>query len=84
MTFTSPGHTQCMNSKGKLTFYIVNSDKACISTELADLIYDNIERNQVLRIETIKQELCKPEKEEQMMVRYNEKQEKNPRRYLLI
>ena len=29
------------------------------------LIYDKVEENQVLRTETIKQELCKPEKNEQ-------------------
>ena len=34
---------QCMKSKGESTVYIVNSDKACISTELNDLKYDRVE-----------------------------------------
>ena len=53
-----------MNSKGKPIFCIVNSDKACISTELADLIYDKIEKDQALRIEIIQQDICKPEEKQ--------------------
>ena len=55
-----------MNSKVKPIFSIVRSDKACISTELAGLIYDKVERNQLLSIETIQQELRKPKKGEEM------------------
>ena len=36
--------TQCMNSKGKSINCMVNSDMACISTELVNLVYDNIEK----------------------------------------
>ena len=53
-----------------------------ISAELADLIYDKVGKNQVLRIDNIKQELCKPEKEEQ--IELCEEQEKNPYETLLI
>ena len=45
-----------MNNGGKSTFCILNCNKACISTELANLIYDRVGKNQVLRIETIEQE----------------------------
>ena len=65
-----------MNNGGKLTFCIVNSNKACVTTELAKLIYNKVEKNWVLRTETIKQELKKPEKKEQE-VELDEKQEKN-------
>ena len=54
-----------MNNRGKSTFCIVNSNKACISTELANLIYDEVEKYQVHRTRTMKQELCKPGKREQ-------------------
>ena len=33
----------------------------------ANLIYSKVDKNQILRIETIKQELCKPEKKEQQI-----------------
>ena len=36
--YTGPQQTQCMRSKDKSTCCIDNSDKACISTELSDLI----------------------------------------------
>ena len=49
---------------GKSSFCIVHTDKGCISTELVISIYDKVEKNLVLRIETIQQELGKPEKEE--------------------
>ena len=44
---------QCISSKGKSSFCIINSHKTCISTEVADLIYDKVEKNQVPRIETM-------------------------------
>ena len=56
-------------------FCIVDSDKACISTKLANLIYDLVEKNQVFRIKTVQQEFCKPEKKEQ--IELDEEQEKN-------
>ena len=62
VTYTKLQDTQCMNNKGESTFCIANSDKACISTELADLIYEKVETNWVFRIETIQQELCKPKR----------------------
>ena len=34
----------------------VNNNMACISTELADLIYNKVENSQVPSVETIKQE----------------------------
>ena len=51
-----------MNSEGQATAYIANSGKACISTELADLIHDKVQKNQTHKIGTIQQELCMPEK----------------------
>ena len=50
---------------------------------MANLIYDNIENNDVLGIETIKQELCKSEKKEQQ-IELDEEKEKNPYETLLI
>ena len=35
--------------------------KVCISAELANLIYDKVEKNQALGIKTIKHKLCRPE-----------------------
>ena len=43
-----------MNDRGKSTFCIVNSYKACVSTEQANFIYNQVEENQVHRIETYK------------------------------
>ena len=45
--------------------------------KLSWLIYDNVEKGQVLRIETIKQELYKPEKRKQQ-IELDEEQEKIP------
>ena len=53
VTHTKLQQTKCMNSKGKLTFCIINSDKPCISTQLGDLIYGEVEKIQVLKTETI-------------------------------
>ena len=53
MICTKLQQTQCKNSKGKSTFCVVNSDKAFISTELADLMYGKVEKNQVLGIDYI-------------------------------
>ena len=47
----------CMNNIGKSFFCIVYRNKACVSNELANLIYYKVEKNQACRIETIKQEL---------------------------
>ena len=33
-----------MSTRGKTTFCIVNSKKACISAKLANLIYDKVEK----------------------------------------
>ena len=62
--YTKLQQTQSMDSECKPTAYIANSGKACISGELADLINDKLEKNQVFRIETIQQELNTPEAEE--------------------
>ena len=72
-----------MNNRSKSTFCIVNSNKVCVSTQLVNLIYDKVERNQVLRIETIKQELCKLEKKESQ-IKIDDKQWKNSYETLLI
>ena len=72
-----------MNNRGKSTFCVINSDKLCISTDLANLIYDRVEKNQLLRIKTLKQELCKPEKNEQQ-IELEEKQGKNPYETMLM
>ena len=47
-----------MNDRGRSYFGTVNSNtvhnnSACISTELANFIYDKVENNQDLSIETI-------------------------------
>ena len=65
--------TQCMISKGKSTFYNVKGNNACISTELANLIHDKVEKNQVLRIDAI-------EKEEKQ-IELDEDKEKTPMRH---
>ena len=49
-----------MNKRGKsysgaVNTYTVNNDMACISTELANIICNKVENNQVLSVETIKQ-----------------------------
>ena len=72
-----------MNSTGKSTFCIVMRNKTCISTRIINLIYVKLEKSQLLSIETIKQELCKPEKKEQQ-IELDEEQEKNPYETLLI
>ena len=60
-----------MNNRGKAAFGIVNSNKVCVSIELANLIYDKVE------IEIIKQELYKLEKKEQK-IELDGEQEKSP------
>ena len=50
MKYTEPIYNHCMNNRGKLSFGIVhsntvNSDKACVSTELAYLIYIKVKNN---------------------------------------
>ena len=65
MTYANSDQIQCIRSKGKPTFCIVNSDMACIPTDLASLIHNKAEKNHVLRIGTIQQEIGNPEKEEQ-------------------
>ena len=65
-----------MNNIVKSAFCIVNSNEACISTDVANLIYSKVEKNQVLRIETIKQQLCKLEKKPTNRIRGEA--EKNP------
>ena len=45
-----------MNSKDK-SFFAVNHGMACISAELANLICEKVEKNQLLCIDTIQQEL---------------------------
>ena len=82
MIYTKIQLIQCINSKGTSAFCIVNNDKACISTELVDFIYNKVEKNQVLWLQTIQQELCKPQKQEYMEL--DEKQKKNPYETLLI
>ena len=64
MRYTKLQQNHYMNNRDKSLFYILNSNKACISTELVNLIYKKLEKNQELKIETTEQELCKPEKKE--------------------
>ena len=61
-----------MNNGGQSSFFtansiIVNSNKACISSELASLIYNEVENKEVLRSMTIKQVLCEMEKNAQQI-----------------
>ena len=46
---------QCMSIECKAIAYIGNSGKVCISSVLADVICDKVQRNQVIRIETIQE-----------------------------
>ena len=62
----------CMNNRGKTSFCIIKSNTvisnmAQVSTVVANLIYEKIENNDVFRILTIKQELCKSQKREQQI-----------------
>ena len=82
MKYTELQQSHCMNNRVKSSFCLVNSPKACISTELTSLIYSKVEKNQEPRIENIKQELCKPEKKEQQ-IELGEEEEKNPYEILL-
>ena len=62
MRYTKLQQNHCMDNRGKSNFHIANSKKACVSNELANLIYNKVEKNWVLRVKTIKLKLCKPEK----------------------
>ena len=73
MKYTKLQENHCMNDRGTSSFCSVNSNKPCVSTKLANLIYDKAKKNQVLRIETIKQELHKPQKKEQQIELHEEK-----------
>ena len=61
----------------------MNRYKAWISTGLANLIYYKVEKNQVPRIETIEQELCKLEEGEQQ-IGLDEEKDKSLYKTLLI
>ena len=74
--------TQYMTSKGKSIVCFVHSDKACISTEVAKLIYDKVEKNQVVRTKIMQQELCRLRSKEEMEL--DEVQEQNPYEMMLI
>ena len=65
-----------MDSEGKTTNYIVNSGKICISSKFADLIYNEVEKNQVLRIQTIHQELSISKVKE--LIELDDEKERNP------
>ena len=43
-----------MNNAGKSIFCFINSDKAGVSAELPNLLYNKVEKNQELRIEIVK------------------------------
>ena len=83
MRYNKLQQNHCMNNRDKSTFCIVNINMACISIELAHLICDKIEKNQALWIETIKQEMYKPEKRKQH-IGLNEEKVMNPYEILLI
>ena len=52
----------CVNNRSTLSGqHNVNSDQTYISTELANLIYNKVEKNEVIGIETIQYELCRLE-----------------------
>ena len=59
MRYAKLQQNHCMDISGKSPFCVISSNRACLSTLLANLIYDKIEKKQVLRKETIKQEFCK-------------------------
>ena len=83
MRYTRLQQNHCMKNRDKSNFCIVDSNKACISADLANLIYDKEEKNQVLGIETKKQELCILEKREQK-IKLDKEQDKSPYETLLI
>ena len=68
-----------MDIGSKATAYTENSDKAYFSSMLADLIYDKVEKNQVLRIKTIQQDLNKLEVRGKQEL--DEEQEKIPMKH---
>ena len=72
-----------MKKRGKSNFCIVNSNKECASNKLANSMHNKVEKNQVLSLETIKQELCKTEKREGQR-ELDMEQENNPHKSLLI
>ena len=66
-----------MDNRNKSYFCDVNTDKACILTELANLIYNKVEKNQVHGIETIQHELCQLEVKDLQVEELEEVMEKN-------
>ena len=82
MKYTKLQQKHYINNSHKSSFCIVNSNKACLSNQLAYLIYDKVEKYKVLSIETIKQELCKPEENEQE-IELDEELERNPYELLI-
>ena len=47
--YTGLQQTRCISSKGKSTFCTIKNDKECILDDLADFVYDKVEKNQVLK-----------------------------------
>ena len=77
-----------MNNRGKsysctVNNTAVNNDMACVSTEIAYIIYDKVENNQVLSLENIKQGIQSPEKKKQC-IEIDKEQVKNPYETLLL
>ena len=82
VTYVGIQQTQAWIVKVSQAHYIVNRDKACISSKLADLIYNKVEKNQVLRIENKQQGLNTTEVKGRIVL--DDKQEMNPCEALLI
>ena len=60
MIYLELQHNHCMSNRGNSYFCTVNSNtidnnRACISTDLANLICDEVENSQIPNIETLKQ-----------------------------
>ena len=59
-----------MNVKDKTVAFIANRDKLCISPEVAEIVYDNVEKNEVLQVATIHWDLKIPEVKGEIALEY--------------
>ena len=72
-----------MNIMNQLDAFVPNRDKLCTPPELADVVHDKVERNEVLEFATIHQELKLHEVKDKF-VSEEENQERNPYDTLLV
>ena len=60
--------SQCMHVMGTPNAFVANRDKLYILPELADIVYDKVEKNELLEITTIYQMLKLPEVEGEIVL----------------